>query len=195
MAYQEMVLAQAAVSRNEYGDIYVPGAGITGIIKTIFLSNIDDAAATIEIIVDKDGDGIEGQKHSIYHAEIAADAYVQLNIFIPLLNDDGGMLKAKVTASTAADDVPGVGGSFTNANPDTIIGAASGFSDFLSGAVVEVTGSTSNNGTYQVVTVHTNANEILILDAGESLTAESMLAGTKIWELPIIMTVCGVEIS
>jgi len=62
--------------------------------------------------------------------------------------------------------------AFLDSNPDTITDSESRFADggFIAGQNVTVVDSTSNDGTYLVASVITST---IVLDAGESLTAES----------------------
>ncbi len=65
--------------------------------------------------------------------------------------------------------------SFADANPDTINDSANGFGDLEAGSMVFVSGSTSNDGTYEVTTAAAGA---LTLDSTEQLTVEA--AGEEI---------------
>lgn len=94
----------------------------------------------------------------------------------PIVIDGFSVATANITATTI---------SFADSNPDTINDSGSGLGVFATGQVIEVSGSTSNDGTYTIASVAAGS---LTLDAGDSLTVES--AGAS-----VTITVVGEDIS
>ncbi len=101
-------------------------------------------------------------------ANLTQAKQIKKNLLAPVAVSGFAVGFENLTASTIA---------FADTNPDTITDSGSGLAGFAAGQVIEIAGSTSNDGTYTIATV---AAGTLTLVAGDSLTVEALGATVTI---------------
>ena len=195
MALTEKILGQSPVTRIEGTPttIYTPGTGVTAIVRSILLANLDDDEVEVAIFA---GPTYKGPRECIAIETIQPNASSLTNIYLPLLKADTDSILAEIITTSAPSATPGASYAFADADPDTLSGAASEFASFRDPwGVVEVRDATTsaNNGFYQY---DTRADALLTLNSNEAIdTAENYAAGTDIYQCPLVMTICGAEIT
>jgi len=105
----------------------------------------------------------------------------------PIISRGGDIVAGAATitlSNTPRARIDGVGIAFVDSDPDTITDSGSGFvtAGFQAGDKITVSGSTSNDGTYTVVTV---AAGTLTLNASDSLSVEGASALVTILSEPV----------
>lgn len=195
MAMTEKILGQSPITRIEGTPttLYTPGSGVTGIIRSILAVNLDDDDVQFAIYA---GPTYDGPRECIFMETIAANTGSPTNIYLVVRNADSDVISAEIISTTAPSVVPGVSYAFADADPDTLSGDTSDYADFRDPwGVIEVDGATTaaNDGFYQY---DTRADALLTLNSNEAIdTAENFAAGTTIYQCPLVITLCGAELS
>ena len=109
MAIQEQILGQV---RNTAGgtaeSIYSPGAGETGVIRTIFVCNQTSGADTFSIYLDNDGTTYD-EETALYHdVAIAANTTLVLAVYLPMNNAAGNLAVEAATTDAVTFTVAGL---------------------------------------------------------------------------------------
>jgi len=91
MTLQEKQLGQLRPSNTTVTSIYSPAAGVTGIIKTVYVCNTTIGIVTFQICVDDNGTTYDESTALFWDVTIAANTTLELDTFIPLSNSAGNI--------------------------------------------------------------------------------------------------------
>ncbi len=108
MGYQEKQLGQARPADTNAVSIYSPGTGVTGIIRTIIISNTTAVDATYRLFCDDDGVIYTEATSLFWDVNIVANTTEILSVFIPMNNVSGNFAIRSGTASAITFTLFGV---------------------------------------------------------------------------------------
>jgi hypothetical protein len=100
MALQEKQLGQSRPGSTTAVSLYSPGAGVTAIIKAVFVSNTTSATATFRIFVDDDGTTYDETTALFWDVTIPGNTTVELDSFLAM-NDSAGNIAVRTDTASA----------------------------------------------------------------------------------------------
>lgn len=101
MAFQEKQLGQLAPANTTAASIYSPSAaGITGIIKTIIVSNTTTTSAKFRIFFDDDGTTYTAATALFYDIPIEANSTIEIDTFLAMSDNTGNLAVRTDTADS-----------------------------------------------------------------------------------------------
>ena len=100
MALQEKQLGQLRPANTTAASVYSPGAGVTAVIKGIFIANTTGATVNFRLFVDDDGSTYDESTALYWDASVPANSTVEITAFIAM-NDSGGNIAVRTDTASA----------------------------------------------------------------------------------------------
>jgi hypothetical protein len=100
MTLQEKQLGQLKPANTTAASLYSPGAGVTAIVKSIWICNTTSATATFRIFVDDDGSTYDESTSLFWDVSLSGNTTIELNTFIALNNSTGNLGVRTSSANT-----------------------------------------------------------------------------------------------
>ena len=91
MTIQEKQLGQVRPTNTTALSLYSPGAGVTAIIKTIFITNTSTSTVKFRIFADDDGTTFDETTALFWDVPILAESTVELDSFLAMNNSAGNL--------------------------------------------------------------------------------------------------------
>jgi len=96
--FQEKQLGQRRLSAQAES-IYSPAAGVTAVVKSVVVSNVQGSAANLFLYLDDDGTTYDQSTAMMYDLVIASSTTVEVHTFWPM-NNSSGNVAARSNASS-----------------------------------------------------------------------------------------------
>jgi hypothetical protein len=100
MTLQEKQLGQLRPSNTTAASIYSPGAGVTTIVKQIYVTNTSSTGSLFRIFVDDDGSTYDQSTAIFWDVSIDANTTVEISTFIAMNNSAGNLAVRTSQANT-----------------------------------------------------------------------------------------------
>lgn len=100
MTLQEKQLGQLRPANTTAASLYSPGAGITAIVKSVWICNTTGAGVTFRIFVDDDGTTYDETTALFWDVTIEGNTTVELDTFMAL-DDSAGNLAVRTSSASA----------------------------------------------------------------------------------------------
>lgn len=96
---QEKQLGQVRPASTSATSLYSPGAGVTGIVKAIYVCNTTSANVKFSIFADDDGTTYDQTTALFWEVSIPGNSSVELDTFIAINNSSGNIAVGTDTAN------------------------------------------------------------------------------------------------
>jgi hypothetical protein len=100
MTLQEKQLGQLRPANTTAASLYSPGAGVTGIVKSVWICNTSGSSATFRIFSDDDGTTYDESTAVFWDVTIEGNTTVELDTFMAL-NNSAGNLAVRTSSASA----------------------------------------------------------------------------------------------
>ena len=97
--FQEKQIGQARINSTTATSVYSPGAGVTGLIKTIIIANQTGSVDSYRLFVDDDGTTYDQSTALFYDVPIDAYSTHLINTFIAMNDPSGNIAFRNATAN------------------------------------------------------------------------------------------------
>jgi len=99
MTLQEQQLGQLRPANTTAASLYSPGAGVTAIVKSIWICNTTSSPVTFRIFADDDGTTYDESTAIFWDVTINGSTTLELDTFMALNNSAGNLAVRTGTAS------------------------------------------------------------------------------------------------
>jgi len=100
MTLQEKQLGQLRPANTTAASLYSPSAGVTAIIKSVYITNTTPGSVTFRIFADDDGTTYDETTALFWDATIAGNTTIELDTFLAF-NNAAGNLAVRTSSANA----------------------------------------------------------------------------------------------